>query len=681
LTGKRIVQRNLSQKALAFLNRLRPMTGCVDGCDGLSLWGWACDRDRPDAAVEVEIRVDGRPYGRVRADQFREDLVTRGFGSGRHAFEWVLPAELFDDRPHAFDLVVAETGGRLHASPFTLATPRFRPITGCVDGCDGLSLWGWACDRGRPDVAVEVEIRVDGRPYGRVRADQFRGDLAMRGFGSRRHAFEWALPAELLDDRPHAFDLVVAETGVRLHASPFTLAPARFYGQLRHDNARIEGEIVEKAQPARKVGLRLVLDGNEAAVLHSGEAVREVVRGDIAYVFRQVTAPLPRSVFAGGSHQFHLAAVNGAEPLFDKRFAAVFLDLARHAPMMRAAMPGGCWGLGELGRVGAQVRFTGWKVALGRDAAETKIAVRGGKVVVERYGATQAIACFPAVEPHEHVTFDLTVRPDEGNTREILVDQVVAATGEPLCGYHETAITLTGAAGLPIPPEDLRERVVGFRQADAFIYGGYALYRKIEKLLAARFGLRYADMADILDWGCGCGRLLRHFQANASPGTRRAGCDIDAEAVAWCAANLPGIEVAAIAPDGPTPFADGRFDLVLGGSVFSHLNEDDQFRWLGELRRIAKPGGLVLVSIHGPGMIGFHSVEAAPIERLAAEGFAFFPNPSGLTAIVEAARYGAAFHTHDYVKQRWPAYFDVLEILPFFNNNLQDLVVLRRRAD
>jgi hypothetical protein len=33
--------------------------------------------------------------------------------------------------------------------------------------------------------------------------------------------------------------------------------------------------------------------------------------------------------------------------------------------------------------------------------------------------------------------------------------------------------------------------------------------------------------------------------------------------------------------------------------VFTHLNEDYQFRWLNELRRIISPKGIVVLTLHG----------------------------------------------------------------------------------
>jgi SAM-dependent methyltransferase len=46
-------------------------------------------------------------------------------------------------------------------------------------------------------------------------------------------------------------------------------------------------------------------------------------------------------------------------------------------------------------------------------------------------------------------------------------------------------------------------------------------------------------------------------------------------------------------------FEDESFDLVYALSVFTHLTGDLQIAWRDELRRVLRPGGLLLVTTHG----------------------------------------------------------------------------------
>ena len=46
------------------------------------------------------------------------------------------------------------------------------------------------------------------------------------------------------------------------------------------------------------------------------------------------------------------------------------------------------------------------------------------------------------------------------------------------------------------------------------------------------------------------------------------------------------------------PLGDGEVDMTVCGSLFTHLYEDDARHYLSEIKRIAKPGGQAIISIH-----------------------------------------------------------------------------------
>jgi SAM-dependent methyltransferase len=112
-----------------------------------------------------------------------------------------------------------------------------------------------------------------------------------------------------------------------------------------------------------------------------------------------------------------------------------------------------------------------------------------------------------------------------------------------------------------------------------------------------RNGVAIGDLDAVLDFGCGCGRVLRCW--NSVQGPRPNGCDYNPRLVDWCRSNLPFADarVNQLAP--PLAYRDGEFDLVYAFSVFTHLTEDLQLAWMSELARITKPGGFVLFSTHG----------------------------------------------------------------------------------
>ena len=104
----------------------------------------------------------------------------------------------------------------------------------------------------------------------------------------------------------------------------------------------------------------------------------------------------------------------------------------------------------------------------------------------------------------------------------------------------------------------------------------------------------------VLEWGCGPGRLIRHLPG-LLPGLALAitGADYNPESTAWCKAHLPGIRFVENALNPPLPLAEASFDVVYNFSVFTHLSEAVQLAWAQELKRVLKPGGLLICTTHG----------------------------------------------------------------------------------
>ena len=90
----------------------------------------------------------------------------------------------------------------------------------------------------------------------------------------------------------------------------------------------------------------------------------------------------------------------------------------------------------------------------------------------------------------------------------------------------------TADDGLPLPPARLRLMVAGVPQADWFLAGGQAAAQSIREALPAPL----ESMSSILDFGCGCGRVVRWWR-DLPPDVH--GSDFNSTLVAWCRANLP----------------------------------------------------------------------------------------------------------------------------------------------
>jgi SAM-dependent methyltransferase len=103
----------------------------------------------------------------------------------------------------------------------------------------------------------------------------------------------------------------------------------------------------------------------------------------------------------------------------------------------------------------------------------------------------------------------------------------------------------------------------------------------------------------VLDFGCGAGRTLRHFLAEADEGAEFWGADIDAPSIAWLVEHLgPRVQAVQNGVDPPLGLEYGTFDLAWALSVFTHLT-DNSLPWLAELHKLLKPGGLLVGTYMG----------------------------------------------------------------------------------
>lgn len=103
----------------------------------------------------------------------------------------------------------------------------------------------------------------------------------------------------------------------------------------------------------------------------------------------------------------------------------------------------------------------------------------------------------------------------------------------------------------------------------------------------------------LLDFGCSSGRVLRHFYGESqTSGWGLYGVDIQARPIQWIRENFPKqfcVYTGTVMPH--LPFPDNYFDVIYGFSVFTHIKFNWDM-WLLELKRVLKPGGLLLQTIH-----------------------------------------------------------------------------------
>jgi len=151
--------------------------------------------------------------------------------------------------------------------------------------------------------------------------------------------------------------------------------------------------------------------------------------------------------------------------------------------------------------------------------------------------------------------------------------------------------------GLPVPPKELRVRA-GPAAADVGFFletGAHDLEMIVDAL--RRGGAEVERFRAVLDFGCGCGRVIRNWQRFQGPTIH--GCDLSHEQIDWCRRNLTFAQFTRNELKPPLGYPGETFDLAYAFSVFTHLPEELQLDWVDELFRVIRPGGFALFSTHG----------------------------------------------------------------------------------
>jgi SAM-dependent methyltransferase len=137
------------------------------------------------------------------------------------------------------------------------------------------------------------------------------------------------------------------------------------------------------------------------------------------------------------------------------------------------------------------------------------------------------------------------------------------------------------------------QRSIGFSGQDV----GFFTDVKAELLvdLASR-GLGDPGRLDVLDVGCGVGLTDAALEGRFGSIT---GVDLSAGAVAEAAVANPWASYQAF--DGRSlPFDDDAFDLAFAICVLHHIDPPDRSAFTAEMRRVVRPGGLVVAIEHNP---------------------------------------------------------------------------------
>lgn len=223
---------------------------------------------------------------------------------------------------------------------------------------------------------------------------------------------------------------------------------------------------------------------------------------------------------------------------------------------------------------------------------------------------------------------------------------------------------------LPYPPFELANRVLALPSDDLDGYIHYEILGaetrdELLRLLPQGTSL---DGRRLLDFGCGAGRTMRHFLAEARFG-EVVGADIDPRSVDWINANLaPPLRAVRCEADPPLPFEPASFDFAWAVSVFTHL-AGNSAEWLLELHRMLRPGGLLMASYMGEWNSEVIAGEPWDEDRI------------GMNVLHHNRPWDQGgpmvFMSDWWVREHWGRAFEIVAVNPCFHN--QTWAMLRKR--
>lgn len=206
---------------------------------------------------------------------------------------------------------------------------------------------------------------------------------------------------------------------------------------------------------------------------------------------------------------------------------------------------------------------------------------------------------------------------------------------------------------LPIPPFKLIHKVTSSISIPWFLKTGFLSLQNIENTLEKN-RLSLNNFNKILDFGCGCGRIIRHLKNKSN--IEIYGTDYNHQLVTWCKKNLTFANFSINEMEPPLNFPNDFFDFIYAISIFTHMSKNLQQKWIREFSRILKPNGFLFITTHGKYYLN----------RLTPEEKNQFAN--GQMIIKRSKHLGtnlcSTFHPNEYVLRNTLKTFKIIDYIP-----------------
>lgn len=237
---------------------------------------------------------------------------------------------------------------------------------------------------------------------------------------------------------------------------------------------------------------------------------------------------------------------------------------------------------------------------------------------------------------------------------------------------HDDIKSSTLKSLLPTMPDEQTQATFTGKTGNVALKQAYGTY-KLFKDIATDYSIGLDGGRNVLDFGCGWGRIIRFFQKDVEP-SGLYGVDANENVIGICKQTNMFANFEHINPMPPTRFPDSMFDVVYLYSVFSHLSEEACNKWLAEFQRILKPGGIIIATTRPRSFIAYcgklraskdivsHGLGAAKAfpdtEQVLSDydsgKFCFSP---GSSSVLDESMYGESAIPRKYVEENWTKYF------------------------
>jgi hypothetical protein len=213
----------------------------------------------------------------------------------------------------------------------------------------------------------------------------------------------------------------------------------------------------------------------------------------------------------------------------------------------------------------------------------------------------------------------------------------------------------------------------------SYFQGGEWNAAEVEKVLRDH-GFSLQDARSLLEFACGWGRVTRHLVHLVDP-ARIAVSDVDRRAVDFVRRGL-GVRGFYSTSAADELVHDGRYDVIVVVSLFSHLPLVHWGPWLRRLGELLEEDGVLLFST-----LGMHAFEVNVPEadrgvfKRAIEGF-FYNEVNETRGRLTADHYGTAYVDDTFVRNaaadRFPG--RLVAFCPRALNGFQDVYLLQRTS-